>query len=140
MTVAPLMTVLVGMTAGAVMAAPIPATEAPALTPASPPLVGRTPALSAIVPRLPRPTVTQASTAAPLHDAETAVMVFPLMTVLVGTTSPLVSDTPGRRVALAPALTRSPLGLRASAPRVMVPRGPRPSETHASTRPPTPHD
>ena len=66
--VLPLMTVLVGITAGAVI-------EAPAETVANPPLVGRTPASRAIVARLPRPKVMQASTAAPEHEVETAVIV-----------------------------------------------------------------
>lgn len=124
---------------GAVVTAePPPRTLPPAVTLATPPLLGRTPALRVTVARLPKPRVAQTFKRAPLHDADTAVMVLSFSTILVGTTCPLVSE--GRTVALTPALMSAPLEGRASAPIVMVPAGPNPSEIHASRTPPTPQD
>ena len=131
--VLPLMTVLVGMTAGAV-------TEAPADTVANPPLVGRTPASRVTVPRLPRPKVMQASTAAPEHEVETAVIVLPETVRGVARTAGTViaADATGK-VADAPALTRPPSLGRTPAPRVTVARSPRPKVMQASTAAPE-HD
>jgi hypothetical protein len=123
--VAPLTTVLVGMTAGAVMTAPDPPTEAPALMLAIPPLVGRTPASRVMLPKLPKPKVMHASTAAPSHEVETAVTVLPETTTLVGTTAGAetagVVAAPPRPI-LPPRRPPAPIK-----PKVTVAKGPTPS-------------
>jgi hypothetical protein len=114
-----------------------------ALTPAlaRPPSLGRTPAPRVTVAIFPRPKVTQASMAAPEHDVETAVIVFPEMVRGVAKTAGTVTaaDATGRE-ALTPALTRPPLVGRASAPRLIVPRGPSPRLIHTLARPLPVHD
>jgi len=105
-------------------------TPAPAETVAIPPLEGRTPAFKVTAPRLPRPTVRQASRRAPEHDEEIAVMVLPLMTVLVGMTAGAVIEAPPEIVANPPLVGRTP------ASSVMVARLPRPKVMQASTAAP----
>ena len=139
--VLPLIVSGVARTAGTVMAAD--ATGRVALAPAltRPPSLGRTPAPRVTVAMFPRPKVTQASMAAPEHDVETAVIVLPEMVrgvaKMAGTVT--AADAMGRE-ALTPALTRPPLVGRASVPRLIVPRGPRPRLIHTLARPLPVHD
>jgi hypothetical protein len=139
--VLPLITVGTARTAGTVTAAD--ATGADTVAPAvmRPPLDGRTPASRVTVAKSPRPKVMQASTAAPVHDVETAVIVFPEIVRGVARTAGTVraAEATGRD-ALRPALTRPPLVGRALAPRVTVPRGPRPRLTQTLRRPLPVHD
>ena len=135
-----LITVLVGTTAGAVIVGTDAPREAPPERVANPPLVGRTPAFNVTAPKSPRPKVMQASTAAPVHDVETAVIVLPEIVSGVARTAGAViaTEAPGK-VALAPALTRPPSLGRTPAPSVIVAISPRPKVMHASTAAPV-HD
>jgi hypothetical protein len=139
--VLPEMTTGVASRAGTVMAADATGKEAVAPTLTRPPLVGRTSAPTVTVARFPRPKVTQASTAPPEHDVESAVMVLPEIVSGVGSRAGTVTaaDAMGKE-ALTPALARPPLVGRASAPRLTVPRGPRPRLTHTLRTPLPVHD
>jgi hypothetical protein len=111
--------------------------EAPAPREAltTPPSVGKTPALAVTVARLPRPKVMQALTAASEHDVERDVIVLPLITVGTARTAGTViaADATGK-VALMPALARPPPVGTTPAPRLIVPKGPRPRLMQALTR------
>jgi hypothetical protein len=133
----------VGATVRAAEALRLAMLEAPAAREAliTPPSVGKTPALAVTVAKLPRPKVMQALTAASEHDVERDVIVLPLITVgtarIAGTV--ISADAMGRE-ALTPAVMRPPLVGRALAPRVTLPRGPRPRLTQTLRRPLPVHD
>lgn len=139
--VLPLMMVGVAKIAGTVRAADTTGADADAPAVMRPPLDGRTPAPRVTVAKSPKPKVMQASTAAPVHDVETAVMVLPEIVRGVARTAGTVraADTPGKE-ALTPALIRPPLVGRALAPRVTVPKGPSPRLTQTLRRPLPVHD
>jgi len=124
-----------------VTAADATGTDADAPTVARPPPDGRTPASRVTVAMLPKPEVMQASIAAAGHDVETAVIVLPEMVKGVGKRAGTVTaaDAPGKE-ALRSALARPPLVGRASAPRLTVPRGPRPRLIQTLRAPVPVHD
>jgi hypothetical protein len=115
---------------------------------ASPPLVGRTPALRVTVAIFPKPKVMQASRAAPEHDLEVAEIVLPEMTIGVGSRAgAVIIGTDAESEALAmletPAPTEAvatpPVVGRTPASRVTVAIFPKPKVMQASRAAPE-HD